>query len=183
MTIKDKDVSVLVGLKEKEWDTNTSDLKDYVNGRNDLEDLSLTNINYRVNKKFNNKYEDSLYDWIETEDRGETETGANKAKRVYAVDKEGILEALEENVDKYIDDYEGTKSFMKTIDKRSQNNQRVIEEINEKVNSKAESDKVEDLILTVAVLTDSISNKDLKTIKRVADDNDELTLKDVIQNQ
>lgn len=201
INLKKKDVSVLAALRDLNWDTNTRELRRHINNRrNDLKDVDLSNINYRVNTKFNYDAEDSDYRWVETRDMTKEEImeeldlddikGA-PPKKIIGKDEEGINEALEQNKGLFVENYEDTEHRVKELDKRSEENAKMNREQEEQIeNLKKQSDenkrrissnqnKTEKMIKAIAILSNDIGNSELRKITRVADEDDDLTLKDL----
>lgn len=186
--LKEKDIAVLVGLQDKDWVTNTSDLREHINNeRNDVPDLSLSGINYRLGKFHvveDDDEEQNELGWLRTEDRGKTETGTNAAKKIIVEDKQSIIDALEKNSNMFADNYDSMSTRLGKVDERSQENKKTVNENKERLNEhkemiKSTEDKFEKgLIAGMAIL--GASKNDIKNVKSVIDEDSETTLNDVL---
>lgn len=169
--LTDKDIAVLVGLQDKEWETNTSELRKYINNkRNDVPDLDLSKVNYRINTKFHIDNGSDELGWVDTEDGGTTESGTNAPKKIIVKDKQAIREALEYNSGKFEDDYDSMNKRVEKVDERSQKNQNMLNKTEE---------RFEKGMIAIAVKA-GLNKDDINEVKKVIDEESDTTLKDIL---
>lgn len=144
INITDRDIYVLLAIKENGWDTNTSNIKEFINRRDDLDDINIDHINYRLNQKFNVDEYDNSDDidmgWIETyyedeDSNDELYKNSLRPKNVRAVDKESIEKVLREHSSEYLDNYDNIKQHVnendKEIEKFKEENNKLKEKVKE----------------------------------------------------